>query len=96
MIKLERLNDPIKLTPAFVAAKTDEFKTMGASVWNIEWLKEALCALSHDKCAYCECSVKKESNYMEVDHFEDKSHNPDKVMQWDNLLPSCKHCNGHK
>jgi hypothetical protein len=33
---------------------------------------------------------------MEVEHFEDKKHNPDKVMVWDNLLPSCKHCNGHK
>lgn len=96
MIKLERLNPPIKLTPTFVAQKTKEFKATGETVWNIDWLKKALCDLSHDKCAYCECSVKKESNYMEVEHFEDKRNNPDKVMQWDNLLPSCKHCNGHK
>lgn len=96
MISQDRLYTPVKLTPDFVAEKTNEFKQTGASVWNIDWLKEALRGLSHDKCAYCECSVKKESNYMEVEHFEDKSHNPDKVMVWDNLLPSCKHCNGHK
>lgn len=52
--------------------------------------------LSHGKCAYCECSLTKENNYMEVEHFEDKHQYPDKVMDWDNLLPSCKHCNGHK
>lgn len=96
MIKLYRSYTPIKLTPDFVAEKTNEYKATGASVWNIDWLKEALCGLSHDKCAYCECPVKKESNYMEVEHFEDKKHNPDKVMVWENLLPSCKHCNGHK
>lgn len=96
MIKLDRLYTPVKLTPDFVAEKTKEYKATGATVWNIEWLKEALRGLTHDKCAYCECSVKKESNYMEVEHFEDKDRNPDKVMVWDNLLPSCKHCNGHK
>ncbi len=96
MIKLERSYTPIKLTPSFVDAKTEEFKTTGASVWNIDWLKDSLCNLSNNKCAYCECSLKKESNYMEVEHFEDKKNNPNKVMVWDNLLPSCKHCNGHK
>lgn len=96
MIKLIRLYTPVKLTPAFVADRTKVYKTTGEAVWNIGWLKEALCGLSHDKCAYCECSIKNGSNYMEVEHFEDKNHNPDKVMQWDNLLPSCKHCNGHK
>ena len=96
MIKLERRFTPIQLTPTFVTEKTNLYKTTGESVWNIDWLKDALCELSHNKCAYCECSVKKESNYMEVEHFEDKFHNPDKVMQWDNLLPACKHCNAHK
>ncbi|MNR06594.1 hypothetical protein D3C85_1226690 [compost metagenome] len=33
---------------------------------------------------------------MEVEHFEDKKHNPDKVVTWENLLPSCKKCNGSK
>lgn len=96
MIKLIRSFTPIKLTPAFVQSKTDQYKATKETVWNIDWLKDALKELNYGKCAYCECSLTKESNYMEVEHFEDKKHNPDKVMDWDNLLPSCKHCNGHK
>lgn len=96
MIKLTRLYTPIKLTSNFVKNKTDEYKRTGKSVWNIDWLKESLMGLSHGKCAYCECDLTKGSNYMEVEHFEDKYHNADKVMEWDNLLPSCKHCNVHK
>lgn len=96
MIKLVRSFTPLKLTPAFVQLKTNLYKSTKEIVWNIDWLKDSLMQLSHGKCAYCECSLTKESNYMEVEHFEDKKHNPDKVMDWDNLLPSCKHCNGHK
>lgn len=33
---------------------------------------------------------------MEVEHFEDKKSNPEKVVVWENLLPSCKKCNGSK
>lgn len=96
MIKLERKYTPIKLTPEFVIEKTKEFKDKDSNVWNIDWLKEALLDLSDKKCAYCECSLSKESNYMEVEHFEDKKDYPDKVMDWNNLLPSCKKCNGAK
>ena len=96
MIKLIRSFTPLKLTPAFVQSKTNLYKATQKTVWNIDWLKDSLKELSYGKCAYCECSLTKESNYMEVEHFEDKKHNPDKVMDWDNLLPSCKHCNGHK
>lgn len=42
------------------------------SVWNNEHIKSALLLSSHGKCAYCECSLTSESNYMEVEHFEDK------------------------
>ena len=96
MIKLVRRFMPLKLTPAFVLSKTDQYKATKDTVWNIDWLKDSLKDLSYGKCAYCECSLTKESNYMEVEHFEDKKHYPDQVLNWDNLLPSCKHCNGHK
>ena len=33
---------------------------------------------------------------MEVEHFRCKSLFPDLVVTWDNLLPSCKRCNGQK
>lgn len=96
MIRLKRYFTPIKLNPSFVKDKTDEYKRTSKAVWNIDWLKESLLHLSSYKCAYCECSLKEESNYMEVDHFEDKNHNPHKVMLWENLIPSCKKCNGAK
>lgn len=96
MIRLYRNFTPRKLTPDFVHSRTTLYKTQKENVWNIDWLKDSLKELSHGKCAYCECSLTKESNYMEVEHFEDKTHNPDKVLDWENLLPSCKHCNVHK
>lgn len=96
MIKLLRNITPINLTPAFVTLQTAEFVENGTNVWNIDWLKESLLDLSNGKCAYCECDLKEESKYMEVEHFEDKANNPNKVMDWDNLLPSCKRCNGAK
>lgn len=96
MIKLERNITPIKLTPAFIASQTTEFIANKTNVWNIEWLKDCLLELSFGKCAYCECDLKEESKYMEVEHFEDKNNNPHKVLVWDNLLPSCKRCNGSK
>lgn len=96
MIKLLRRFTPIQLTPSFVKQKTLLYKSTKESVWNIDWLKDSLMELSHGKCAYCECSLAKESNYMEVEHFQDKHQYPDKVLEWNNLLPSCKHCNGHK
>lgn len=96
MIKLERNITPIKLTPAFIAFQTAEFISNKTNVWNIGWLKEGLLELSFGKCAYCECNLEEESKYMEVEHFEDKDNNPNKVLVWDNLLPSCKRCNGSK
>ena len=96
MIKLERNFTPIKLTPIFVNAQTAEFKATKKNVWNVDWLKKDLLELSNGKCAYCECFLTSESNYMEVEHFEDKKHNSNKVLEWENLLPSCKRCNGSK
>lgn len=96
MIQLNRNFTPALLTPNLVKTLTDEYKKTKATVWNIDWLKESLLVLSNGKCAYCECDLKEESKYMEVEHFEDKDNNPDKVMEWDNLLPSCKRCNGSK
>lgn len=96
MIRLVRKDAPSELTSQFVQKKTDLFKKSKENVWNIEWLKKSLMELSNGKCAYCECDLKVESNYMEVEHFKDKSDYPDCVLEWENLLPSCKHCNGHK
>lgn len=96
MIKLERNITPLRLTPGFIKNQTDEFKKNSSNVWNLEWLKECLLQLSFGKCAYCECSLQQESNYMEVEHFQDKDTYPDKVLEWENLLPACKKCNWAK
>jgi uncharacterized protein (TIGR02646 family) len=96
MIKLERENRPEYLSNEKVAQLTNDFKESKTAVWNNEHIKVPLLLSSYGKCAYCECSLTTESNYMEVEHFEDKKHNPDKVVLWENLLPSCKKCNGSK
>lgn len=96
MIKLERADKPSFLTDEKVHELTDKFKLDGTTVWHIDELKESLLASSYEKCAYCECNLMEESKYMEVEHFEDKKNNPDKVILWENLLPSCKRCNGKK
>jgi hypothetical protein len=96
LIKLKRASCPDYLDAATVDRLTTEFKMSGKSVWNRNEIKDALLVSSHKKCAYCECKINVESNYLEVEHFEDKDSNPDKVVEWNNLLPSCKRCNGSK
>lgn len=96
MIKLTRENKPAFLSEEKVLELTNKFKDDKSSVWNNDHIKAPLLKSSHGKCAYCECPITLESNYMEVEHFEDKKHNQDKVLAWENLLPSCKKCNGSK
>ncbi|MBK6959557.1 MAG: HNH endonuclease [Nitrosomonas sp.] len=96
MIKLNRSEAPAYLSDDKIVELTNEFKINGVCVWNIHHIKEPLLASSYGKCAYCECPLTTQSNYMEVEHFEDKSNNPNKVILWENLLPSCKKCNGAK
>jgi len=96
VIKLERNFTPICLNPTDVRRLTEEYKETGNSVWNVEALKQALLQTSYGKCAYCECDLTEESKYMEVEHFRDKDSYPDHVVNWLNLLPSCKRCNGAK
>lgn len=96
MIKLNKTEAPEYLNDETVERLTELFKETGKNVWNHEKIKDALLLSSSSKCAYCECKLNAESNYMEVEHFEDKESNPEKVVIWDNLLPSCKRCNGAK
>lgn len=96
MIKLQRCKPPAYLTPEKVSYLTDKFKVEGSNVWNHDDIKTSLLSFSHNKCAYCESKVGEQSSYVEVEHFKDKKDYPDDVVNWDNLLPSCKHCNGSK
>jgi 5-methylcytosine-specific restriction endonuclease McrA len=58
-------------------------------------VKTPLFESSHQKCAYCECNAT-EGGYIEIDHFRPKSIYPESVFEWNNLLPSCRQCNGMK
>lgn len=96
MIKLSRPERPATLTDAIVQILTDEFKTSGIAVWRRPDILDALLSMSRGKCAYCEALIREESKYMEVDHFYCKAIYPDRVVEWENLLPSCKRCNVRK
>tara|TARA_R100000935_G_C2841555_1_gene171391 strand:- start:14018 stop:14764 length:747 start_codon:yes stop_codon:yes gene_type:complete len=96
MIKLTRGVKPAYLTDAVVEDLTNQYLETGKSVWNRAAIKDPLLESSSSKCAYCEADVSEESKYMEVEHFRFKDSFPDLVVVWDNLLPSCKRCNGRK
>lgn len=93
MIKLERQPKPSYLSASIVVELTEKFKSDGSSVWNRVQIKKPLLFSSYGKCAFCECSVLDESKYMEVEHFQYKDFYKDFVVDWNNLLPSCKRCN---
>lgn len=96
MIKLDRTPKPVELTAELQVTLTDDFKSTGKSVWNVDFIKKGLLEFSNDKCCYCEANIKEESKYLEVEHFHHKDKYKDEVLDWDNLLPSCKKCNGTK
>ena len=97
MIKLTRLSPPKELTAEKVAKFTKQYQEKGTAVWQKPYIKERLMEMSHQKCAYCESPlVPAESQYMEVEHFWPKKPFSNKVVEWENLLPSCKTCNGKK
>lgn len=93
MIKLEAVPPPSQLTPQLVEELTAKFKQDGSAVWNKEFIKNRLLEMSNGKCAYSEIKLQEEGKYMEVEHFLPKSVYPDKVVEWDNLLPVSKFCN---
>lgn len=97
MIKLERGSAPTELNDRKRTELTEAFKNNGKErVWDQTYIRSALLSVSNAKCAYCESKLDEESKYMEVEHFYPKGTYPHLVVEWTNLLPSCKHCNTHK
>lgn len=96
MIKLERTNPPTELSSEVVQSMTATFKETGESVWQVDYLKQALAVQSHNKCTFCECELGIESKYLEVEHFACKRNYPDEVVAWENLIAACRRCNGKK
>jgi hypothetical protein len=96
MIQLKAVPAPTELTAEVVAKLTTKFQQDGSSVWKEDYIKKALLEMSNYKCAYSEIRLQEEGKYMEVEHFLPKKIHPDKVVEWDNLLPASKFCNGKK
>lgn len=97
MISLTRPPIPSYLTPQLVQELTDKYiRDNNERVWDIPALKEDLLRITNNKCCYCECNVTQEAKYFEVEHFYPKEHYPTRVIDWFNLLPSCKRCNRAK
>lgn len=96
MIKLTLIDRPVELTDEVCQQLTDKYKADKSSVWNKEYIKDALLQMTHHKCAYSEAPLNENGTYMEVEHFRCKKKYPDKVVEWGNLLPACKTCNDTK
>lgn len=92
MIYLTKPNEPTELTDN-KAMLIGEFLLNKKDVWNKPYIRGTLLECSFGKCCYCECKINEESKYLEVEHFKHKDQYPNNVVDWDNLLPSCKKCN---
>lgn len=97
VIKVERIKKPEELTEVVQRNLTEEFKKdKKKSVWNKSYIRDKLLEESNNKCVYCECLIGKGYKEMHVDHFHYKDKYEDEVVSWNNLNPSCPHCNKSK
>jgi len=97
MIRICRTAPPQELSTARAKELTSNFVAdQSLSVWDTGPIRAGLMSMTNQKCAYCETLLQEQSKYMEVDHFFPKSKYPERVVDWTNLLPSCKHCNTSK
>lgn len=96
MIRLIRPEKPNQLTDSVQEELTKQYsEDTSRRVWSKSYIKESLLAMSHNKCAYCECSIV-DGIDMHIDHFYPKSLYPQLVVDWNNLMPACPHCNRNK
>ena len=97
MIRLTRTDPPAEMTADWVTEQTAKFiANSQLRVWSVDFLKKALLELSGYKCAYSEIRLQEEGKIMEVEHFLPKKTYKSLVLDWNNLLPSSRHCNNAK
>ena len=97
VIKIERIEKPEELTVDVQKQLTEEFKkNKKKSVWNKKYIRDKLLEECNNKCVYCECFIGDGYKEMHVDHFHYKDKYEDEVVAWNNLNPSCPHCNKNK
>ncbi|WP_462268091.1 HNH endonuclease family protein [Mucilaginibacter sp.] len=100
MIKINRLPKPnilIKKEAAWLTAiknatnKKDREEAI--KKYQNKKIKSTLIAMFYGKCAFCESYIEN-VDYGDIEHFKPKSLFPEEAINWDNLLLSCKKCNG--
>ena len=96
MIKLSKPACISYLSGEKIADLLHQYKTKGNSVWLRKGITKELRKTSFNKCAYCEKKVNGNGSFMEVDHFLCKIKYDSLVIEWSNLVPSCKQCNTKK
>lgn len=97
VIKVERIEKPEELTVDVQKQLTEEFKKDKKKiVWNKKYIRDKLLRECNNKCVYCECFIGEGHKEMHVDHFHYKDKYEDEVVAWNNLNPSCPHCNKNK
>lgn len=89
MIRLSRGEKPAELCEKEHMLTEHFMRNKNNNVWVKDYITKPLMKMSHGKCAYCETWI----DVPEVDHFLCKSKHPNRVVEWDNLLPSCHYCN---
>lgn len=100
MIRVQRTPKPAVLvkngqqwTAAIKAAATKALKDKAIARYRHEKIKAALSKMFHGKCAFCESYIEN-VDYGDIEHFKPKSKFPQLAVTWENLLLSCKKCNG--
>lgn len=78
-----------------------EQHTVNEAIYRHEQVRTALEKLFHDKCAYCEGNSAGQADW-NVEHFRPKGRVAERddhpgyywlAYRWENLYPSCSHCN---
>lgn len=61
--------------------------------YNHTQIKQALLQMFNGKCSFCESYIEN-VDFGDIEHFKPKSKFPELAVAWENLLLSCKKCNG--
>lgn len=77
------------------AASTPQAREKAQNKYRHKQIKEALIAMFHGKCAYCESRIM-HIDYGHIEHFKPKARPEyhDLAVDWTNLLLACGRCNG--
>jgi HNH endonuclease len=96
MIKLTLPNKPNNLTATKEAELVKKYQETAERVWSEAFIKKPFLITTAYKCAYCERKPNDGGAYPTIDHILPKSKYPEKVVDWDNLIPACAQCNNNK